>query len=142
MFPAVGGAKIFGKVSTTFALAWLPIILKLFSVLPVAYEPIIHLRGVGGFWLYFFVTDPKAVVLSVWIGIGECGWPISFRSRRTGMANLEFTKSASMLASAADVISNVSDHLRNVVTFCEDQSTLNSIVYVTTDTGFQVLRRN
>ena len=44
------------------------------------------------------------MVLSVWIGVGGCLWPISSRSLLTGMACLEFKKRAQILASAAEIM--------------------------------------
>ena len=50
----------------------------------------------------FFITKPRAVVLSVWIGVGGCTWPISSAVILAGMACLELMKSAPISASAAD----------------------------------------
>ena len=44
------------------------------------------------------LTNPKAVVLSVYIGVGGCLWPISSNNRLAGIACLEFKNRA-----AADV---------------------------------------
>ena len=52
----------------------------------------------------FWVTKPKAVVLSVCTGVGGCLCPISSRSRLVGMACRVLMKSAAISASAADVI--------------------------------------
>ena len=49
-------------------------------------------------------TNPNAVVLSVWIGVGGCLWPISSSRRRAGIACLEFKYSAPISASAAEVM--------------------------------------
>ena len=54
--------------------------------------------------LRFFVTKPKAVVLSVWVGVAGCLWPISSSSRLAGMACLVLTNKAPISESAADVM--------------------------------------
>ena len=45
-----------------------------------------------------------AVVLSTWIGVGGCGWPISSRQMRRGMASLAERKAEPISASAAELI--------------------------------------
>ena len=50
----------------------------------------------------FFITNPRAVVLSVWMGVGGCGWPISSAVVRAGIAWREFMYRAPISASAAD----------------------------------------
>ena len=50
----------------------------------------------------FLVTKPRAVVLSVMIGVGGWMWPISSRSILAGMACLEFKNNAPISASAAE----------------------------------------
>lgn len=52
----------------------------------------------------FLPTNPRAVVLSVWIGVGGCWWPISMRVVLAGMACLELRNNAPIYASAADNI--------------------------------------
>ena len=52
----------------------------------------------------FFVTNTRAVVLSVCIGIGGCLCPIYSTVFLDGMAWRELTKSAPISASAAEVI--------------------------------------
>ena len=54
-------------------------------------------------WI-FFVTDPNAVVLSVWIGVDGCLWPISSTVFHAGIACCELIYSAPISASAAEVI--------------------------------------
>ena len=54
------------------------------------------------FGFKFLVTKPRAVVLSVWIGVGGCLWLISFNNRLAGIACLEFKNNAPISASAAD----------------------------------------
>ena len=50
----------------------------------------------------FCIMKPRAVVLSVWIGVGGWMWPISLRVVRAVTACLEFMNNAPILASAAD----------------------------------------
>ena len=52
----------------------------------------------------FFVTNPNAVVLSVWVGIGGCLWPIPSAVVRAGIACCELIYSAPISASADEVI--------------------------------------
>ena len=42
------------------------------------------------------------MVLSIWIGVGGCGWSISSSNCRCGMASFELMNSAPSLASAAE----------------------------------------
>ena len=46
--------------------------------------------------------NPRAVVLSVWMGVGGCGWPISSAVVCAGIAWREFMYRAPILASSAD----------------------------------------
>ena len=48
------------------------------------------------------VTTPKAVVLSVCIGLGGCMFPIIFNAWRSGIASRKLTNRAPRLASAAE----------------------------------------
>ena len=50
----------------------------------------------------FFITKPRAVMLSVQIGVGGCTWPISSAVVRTGMSCRELMNRAPISASAAD----------------------------------------
>ena len=50
----------------------------------------------------FCITKPRAVVLSVWIGVGGLMWPISSSAVRAVTACLEFMNNAPILASVAD----------------------------------------
>ena len=52
----------------------------------------------------FFVTNPNTVVLSVWIGVGGCLWPISSTVIHTGIACRELIYIAPIYASASEVI--------------------------------------
>ena len=52
----------------------------------------------------FFVTNPNDVVLSVWIGVGGCLWPISSTVIRAGIACPELIYIAPIYASASEVI--------------------------------------
>ena len=52
----------------------------------------------------FFVTNPRAVVLSVCTGVGGCLCPISLTVFLAGMAWRELMKRAPILASAAEVM--------------------------------------
>ena len=52
----------------------------------------------------FFVTNPNAVVLSVWIEVGGCLWPVSSTVVSAGIACGEFIYSAPISTSAAEVI--------------------------------------
>ena len=56
------------------------------------------------FGLRFFVTNPKAVVLSVWVGVVGCLWSISSSKQHAGIACLVFMYKAPISAPAADVI--------------------------------------
>jgi hypothetical protein len=51
-------------------------------------------------WMLLLMT-PNAVVLSVWMGVLGCFWPISVRSWRIGTASHALMYSAPSLASAA-----------------------------------------
>ena len=51
-------------------------------------------------WM-LLLTAPNAVVLSVWMGVLGCLWPISVRSWRIGTASHALMYSAPSLASAA-----------------------------------------
>ena len=53
------------------------------------------------------LTMPSAVVLSVYIGDGGCGQPISMRVLRSATIFCAVVKRAPNLASAADVITNL-----------------------------------
>ena len=50
------------------------------------------------------LTRSSAVLLSVWMGIGGCGWPISSILLIMGTAVLAFKNNAPSSASAADDI--------------------------------------
>ena len=52
----------------------------------------------------FFVTNPNDVVLSVWIGVGGCLWPISSTVVRAGIYCRGLIYIAPIYASAAEVI--------------------------------------
>ena len=52
----------------------------------------------------FFVTNTSDVVLSVWVGVGGCLWPISSTVVRAGIDFRELIYSAPVSASAAEVI--------------------------------------
>ena len=68
-------------------------------------------------------TIPTAVVLSTWIGVGGCGWPISVRVRRIILASMVFKKRAPNLASAADAAT----HLR--IAHCVSIAPFNLMVH-------------
>ena len=48
------------------------------------------------------VTTPSAVVLSFFIGVGGCSWPIVSNAWRAGIASLQLMKRAPNSASAAE----------------------------------------
>ena len=52
----------------------------------------------------FFVTKPRAVVLSFWIGADGCGWPISSSRYLAGIARRVLTNYAPISASAAEIM--------------------------------------
>ena len=53
-------------------------------------------------WILWLTTpQPQAVVLSVWMGVLGCLWPISVRSWRIGTASFALMYSAPSSASAA-----------------------------------------
>ena len=52
----------------------------------------------------FFVTDTNDVVLSIWIGVGGCLWPISSPVVRSSIAFRKLMYSDPIYASAAEVI--------------------------------------
>ena len=52
----------------------------------------------------FFVTNPNDVVLSIWIGVGGCLWPIFSTVIRAGIVCCEFICSAPISTSASEVI--------------------------------------
>ena len=54
-------------------------------------------------WIVF-VTNPNTVVLSVWIGVGGCLWPISSTVVIAGISCHELIYSAPISASSAEVI--------------------------------------
>ncbi len=54
-------------------------------------------------WILLLIT-PYAVKLSVWIGVGGCGWPILVSICQRYMASRAFRYSAPYSALAADVI--------------------------------------
>ena len=56
------------------------------------------------FCLMVPLTMPSAVLSSVRIGVGGCGWPSPMRVRQRGMENLAFRKRVSTSASAADAM--------------------------------------
>ena len=60
--------------------------------------------GLVAFGWSFFATNPNSVVLSVWIGVGGCLWPISSTVVRAGIAYRELIYSAPISASADEVI--------------------------------------
>ena len=57
----------------------------------------------------FFVENNSAVVLSVWIGVGGCLWPISSTVVSPGISYRELIYSAPISASAAEVITFLND---------------------------------
>ena len=99
-----GGTQMFSKIITLVALARLPVVLELLAVLPVPHEPVVHFCGLGDLWLQIFVINPSAVVLSVWMSVGGCLWPISSNKCRASIAWLELMYRVPISASAADVI--------------------------------------
>ena len=50
------------------------------------------------------MTTPRAVVLSVYIGVGGCVWPIVSNPWRAGIASLQLMKRAPNSASAAEIM--------------------------------------
>ena len=52
----------------------------------------------------FLVINPNDVVLSVCIGVGGCGWPISINIVLAGMDEQEFTKRAPISAPTVEVM--------------------------------------
>ena len=56
--------------------------------------------------LIILLTIPVVVVLSIWIGVGRCGWPYSLRVRRRILAPFELITRAPSSASAAKALTN------------------------------------
>ena len=60
--------------------------------------------GLVAFGWRFFATNPNSVVLSVWIGVGGCLWPIYSTVVCAGIACHEWIYSAPIFASSAEII--------------------------------------
>jgi hypothetical protein len=61
--------------------SWAPVVLELASQWNLMSIALVH-RG----WM-LLLTTPCAVLLSVWMGVGSCLWPISLNSSHIGIAS-------------------------------------------------------
>ena len=97
----MGRTEVFALEVAIVFWAWSPVIPELFPVLAVSHEPMLHIYVLlVAFGCRFFAKNPRAVVLSVCIGVGGCLYPISPTLFLAGMAWRELMKRAHISASA------------------------------------------
>ena len=82
--------------------------------------------GVAAVGWRLLVTKPRAVVLSVRIGFGGCGWPISSRRLLAGIAWCVLTNRAQISTPAAEVmmLQMSSDIVSTAQLFCGNWTSL------------------
>jgi hypothetical protein len=81
-----------------------PVHIRLSLFYSVFYPIKTHIHCFCAFFLIVPLLHPVAVVLSVSIGVGGCGFPNTYNVVRTTAPSLEFIKTAPIYASAAEDI--------------------------------------
>ena len=97
----------FGGIVGVVEWSWGPVVAKLSLKFTTAEPPKTHIHGLHLFGDNGFVCNPRAVVLSVWMGDLGWGHPISSRDCRSGTISLAQMYSPASSASAAEEATNL-----------------------------------